>query len=103
MGNPLIKPAKSNNNLFSILDGKTKLSSSICVAILHTPFILLLLATVVMIGLVLATAATSQQQNFLQSSGVPSSLISESIPCLQEGQNGLQWPDQIFPYFVMEK
>ncbi len=81
---------------FCFSDGKTTMSSNICVAILHTPFLLMLLGTLLMIGLVLASAP------YVMTSAVyPSPMTSND--CSSKSAKPSFWPDQILPYFVTDR
>ena len=78
------------------MDGKARASNNVCVAILHTPFQLLLLATVIMIGLVLVITPRHALENVLRTEARPC-----EHPAFFSGL-GNPWPDQILPKFVIQ-
>jgi len=66
-----------------------KISSHICVTIVHTPFLILIFSILVMIGLVLAVTPRGQQ--------VPPSCDHPANYALR-----VRWPDQILPNYAHE-
>ena len=74
-------------------DGQTKMSSSICVAILHTPFLILIISAISMIGLVLAVTPASFAQQLPTSTSCdhPVNFAMRTV-----------WPDQVLINYVIE-
>lgn len=101
---------------FYSADENAKISGNICVAVMHTPFFLLFLAVLIMIGLALAVSPSNlisgapssplvSNTNGLPSPGSPNSAATAGAGgCADPANFALRvtWPDQVLPNYVHE-